>query len=61
MDSTEINVRTKYDDPGGIWYDCTECGKQFFIPDFDQDNKETDVFNYCPYCGKKINKVNYNG
>lgn len=48
---------TKYDDPVGIWYKCELCEKQSFIPDFDENSKETTVFEYCPYCGNKIDKV----
>lgn len=52
-----FNVFKKYDDPVGTWYNCLGCKKQSFIPDFDVDDKETNVFKFCPCCGKEIIKI----
>lgn len=58
MDNTGLRVGTMYDDPVGTWYKCESCKKDLFIPDWDLSSKEADVFNFCPYCGKKIDKIN---
>ena len=58
MDKTVIfEITTRYDDPVGTWYICHGCNKQSFIPDFDENSKEIDVFIFCPYCGYEIIKI----
>jgi len=57
VNTCSLILGTKYDGPVGIWYRCSTCEKQFHIPDFDENSIETEVFKFCPYCGKKVNKV----
>jgi DNA-directed RNA polymerase subunit RPC12/RpoP len=61
MDKVTLKGLLKYDDPVGIWYECTGCKKDLFIPDWDLSSKETDVFKFCSYCGKEVEKINSNG
>ena len=39
-----------WDEDNLVWD--TECGEEFYM-----DDKESLDFGFCPYCGKKINKV----
>ena len=59
----ELNVIMTHDDPVGFWYLCSGCNKDIFLPDFDTNSKETETYNFCPYCGGSIEKINskYNG
>lgn len=34
---------------GYVDYKCTRCGNFIFF-----DNKDNDLYNYCPYCGAKM-------
>lgn len=54
----ELLVIQAYSNCEGICYECSDCNSQLFLPDFDLSDRETNVFVFCPYCGKQIITIN---
>lgn len=47
----------KWEDKGDFWVNCSVCGEPVLKNEHDILLRSTELYNYCPHCGAKMDEV----